>query len=52
VPVPSVTDLVELNTKLLAGCRSDEARAIAGRRETVGDAWRSSVSTSCPRPAS
>jgi transposase len=38
VPVPSVADLDELNTRLLAGCRSDEARIIAGRRQTVGAA--------------
>jgi transposase len=38
VPVPKVRDLAELNERLLAGCRADEARILAGRTETVGAA--------------
>ena len=36
VPVPAARDLAELNAKLLADCRNDESRIIAGRTETVG----------------
>jgi transposase len=39
VPVPAVADLAELNALLLAGCESDLGRRIAGRGETVGEAW-------------
>jgi hypothetical protein len=39
VPVPSLMDLAELNTLLLAGCEADLARRIDGRRGTVGQAW-------------
>lgn len=38
VPVPQARDLEELNAKLLAGCRDDERRQIAGRHQTVGAA--------------
>jgi transposase len=36
VPIPAARDLAELNAKLLADCRRDESRVIAGRTETVG----------------
>ena len=36
VPVPQVRDLEELNQQLLAACREDENRVIAGRVQTVG----------------
>src|SRR5487761_465835 len=38
VPVPSVPDLDALNALLLSGCRSDEARVLDGRTQTVGTA--------------
>jgi transposase len=38
VPVPAARDLEDLNAKLLAGCREDEARVINGREQTVGEA--------------
>lgn len=38
VPVPHVADLDALNTMLLTACRSDEARILDGRSETVGAA--------------
>jgi transposase len=38
VPVPRAADLAELNELLLRGCREDEARVLAGRQETVGQA--------------
>jgi transposase len=38
VPVPEVKDLAELNELIRAGCETDLARTITGRRETVGDA--------------
>jgi transposase len=40
VPVPQARDLAELNAQLLAACRADEARILAGRTETVGAAMR------------
>jgi transposase len=40
VPVPQVRDLDALNTLLLAGCRDDEGRTVAGRAQTVGAALR------------
>jgi transposase len=40
VPVPRVQDLDELNELLLAGCRGDEQRRIAGKAHTVGEAMR------------
>jgi transposase len=40
VPVPQVKTLEELNELLLAGCRSDEQRRIAGQPHTVGEALR------------
>src|SRR5437879_9523504 len=38
VPVPRVESLEELNKLLLAGCRADEQRRIAGKPHTVGEA--------------
>lgn len=38
VPVPQARDLDELNAVLLAACREDEARTIAGRAQSVGAA--------------
>ena len=36
VPVPQAVDLADLNRQLLAACRQDEQRTIAGREQTVG----------------
>ena len=36
VPVPKAKDLADLNAQLLAACRDDEARVIAGRDQAVG----------------
>jgi hypothetical protein len=36
VPVPAMTDLDALNASLIADCRTDEARVLAGRIDTVG----------------
>jgi len=36
VPVPAMADLDALNASLLADCRADEARVLAGRIDTVG----------------
>jgi transposase len=36
VPVPRAIHLAELNAKLLADCRCDESRILAGRSERVG----------------
>jgi transposase len=36
VPIPAARGLAELNAKLLADCRHDESRIIAGRTESVG----------------
>jgi len=36
VPIPKARDLAELNAQLLAACREDEQRLIAGRSEPVG----------------
>jgi transposase len=38
VPVPQAVDLADLNRQLLAGCREDEQRMIAGRQQSVGAA--------------
>ena len=38
VPVPRARNLAELNEMLHAACREDEARRLAGRQETVGEA--------------
>jgi len=38
VPVPRARDLDELNAQLLAACRDDERRQIAGHSQTVGAA--------------
>ena len=38
VPIPRAGDLEELNRDLLAGCRMDEARTVAGREQSVGTA--------------
>ncbi len=37
VPLPEAKTLDELNSKLLEGCREDEARTVAGRAQTVGE---------------
>ncbi len=39
VPVPEVSTLAELNARMLAGCETDLQRRIAGRPETVGEAF-------------
>lgn len=36
VPVPTATDLKDLNSQLLAACQQDEHRRIAGREQTIG----------------
>ena len=36
VPVPAMADLDALNASLLADCRADESRVLAGRIDTVG----------------
>ena len=36
VPVPKAHDLADLNTQLLAHCRADEGRQIAGHQQPVG----------------
>jgi transposase len=36
VPMPQARDLADLNAQLLAACREDERRQIAGRGQTVG----------------
>src|SRR6202158_339884 len=38
VPLPQARDLEDLNAQLLAACREDERRQIAGRHQTVGAA--------------
>jgi len=38
VPVPKARDLEELNAQLLAGCRNDQERQIAGKPMRVGEA--------------
>jgi transposase len=38
VPMPRARDLAELNAQLLAGCREDEQRQIAGHPQPVGAA--------------
>jgi hypothetical protein len=38
VPVPHVADLDALNIMLMAACRTDEARVLTGRSETIGAA--------------
>ena len=38
VPLPLARDLDELNAQLLAGCRDDERRQIAGHHQTIGAA--------------
>ena len=37
VPIPKARDLAELNAQLLAACRRDEGRLIAGHNERVGE---------------
>jgi transposase len=39
VPVPQAVDIAGLNRQLLAACRDDENRTIAGRTQTVGAAF-------------
>ena len=36
VPVPKAADIGELNRQILAGCREDEKRRMAGREQSVG----------------
>src|ERR1039458_91246 len=36
VPVPQAFDIADLNRQLLASCREDERRMIAGREQSVG----------------
>ncbi len=36
VPMPQARDLADLNTQMLAACREDERRQIAGRSQPVG----------------
>lgn len=36
VPVPVARDLADLNAQLLAACRADEGRVLAGRTQPVG----------------
>ena len=36
VPVPQALDIADLNRQLLASCREDERRTIAGREQSVG----------------
>src|SRR3954466_5837786 len=36
VPVPQALDIADLNRQLIASCREDERRTIAGREQTVG----------------
>ena len=36
VPVPQAVDIADLNRQLLASCRDDEHRTIAGRTQSVG----------------
>lgn len=38
MPVPEAVDIAGLNRQLLAGCRDDEQRMIAGRQQSVGAA--------------
>jgi transposase len=38
VPVPQAIDIAGLNLQLLAGCRDDETRMIAGRAQSIGAA--------------
>jgi transposase len=51
VPVPAVGDLDALNALLLAGCRSDEARVLDGRTQTVGAAMAEERGHLLGRPA-
>ncbi|MFQ5668573.1 MAG: IS21 family transposase, partial [Candidatus Binatia bacterium] len=39
VPVPQADSLEQLNQQLLAACRADKARHIAGHCRTVGEEW-------------
>ena len=36
VPVPQALDVADLHRQLLASCREDERRTIAGREQSVG----------------
>jgi hypothetical protein len=49
--VPQAGDLEELNACLLAGCRQDEGRIIAGRAQTVGAALHAERAQLLPLPA-
>jgi transposase len=51
VPVPKVADMAELDALLLAADRRDDGRRIAGRRETVGQAFAAERTLLRPLPA-
>jgi hypothetical protein len=51
VPVPQAPDLDTLNDALLAACRQDEGRTIAGREQPVGVALRLERDHLLPLPA-
>jgi transposase len=51
VPVPQARDLEELNAFLLAACRQDEGRTIAGRTQEVGAALHTERAHLLPLPA-
>jgi transposase len=50
VPVPEVDSLRELNERLEDACLGDLKRRIAGRSETVGEAWRREARALRPLP--
>lgn len=51
VPVPQARSLAELNERLLASCRADEARVLAGRELSVGAAFALEREHLLPLPA-
>jgi transposase len=51
VPVPRVADMAALDALLLAADRRDDGRRIAGRRETVGQAFAAERPSLRPLPA-
>jgi transposase len=51
VPVPTARTLDELNARLLAGCRDDEARIIDGRQQTIGEALATERDHLLPMPS-
>ena len=50
VPVPQARDLEEVNEQLLAACRADQQRVIAGRAESIGAAMRAEQEHLLPLP--